>query len=426
MSAAGPDTDAPPPPDPDVLIVGGGLAGLRAARTLDAAGVDWALVEAGDALGGRVRTDHVEGFALDRGFQVLLTAYPEARRALDLDALDLHAFSPGALVRADGAFHAVADPLRRPRAAWSTLRAPVGTLADKARLLQLRRQVRRTEPLATPEQTTVADLEATGFSPQMIARFLRPLLAGILLDPTLSTSNRMARFVLQMQFRGEVALPAGGMQALPDQLAAALTRERVYLRTRVDALEGTTAHLRTGARVNARRAVVVATEGPEAARLLDGAVADPGSRSVACCYFAAETPPLGEPALVLNGEGRGPVTNLSELSAVAPGYAPDGAALVSAAIVDDRGLEEADLVAAVREQLLGWFGARVRAWRHLATYRIAHAQPAQPVGWLSPPHRPVRLGAGRYVAGDHRDVASINGALASGRRAADAVLADLP
>lgn len=410
--------------DADVIIIGGGLAGLAAARTLDAAGVDWLLVDAADAPGGRVRTDHVDGFAIDRGFQVLLTAYPEAQRLLDYDALDLHAFLPGALVRVDGAFRPVSDPFRLPSKALGTVRAPIGSLADKLRVASLRRRVREEDPFSVPEQTTLEDLTALGFSERMIDRFFRPFLAGVLLDPELGTSNRMFRFVMKMFAEGDSVLPAGGIEAIPRQLAEHLDPDRLSWSTAVAAVTGREAALAQGGALYAARALLVATDGPGASVLLED-IADPGSRSTATLSFATERPPLSEPMLVLNGEASGPINHLCVPSQIAPGYAPEGAALVSASVVDDGGRDDHSLTRAVRAQLEDWFGPGVRSWRDLGVVRIRHAQPAQPPPALASRQRPVRLGGGRYVCGDHRDNASIDGALGSGRRAAETILADL-
>jgi hypothetical protein len=170
--------------------------------------------------------------------------------------------------------------------------------------------------------------------------------------------------------------------------------------------------------------VVVATDGPNAAKLLG--LPDPGSVPATCVYFAASAAPVTERLIILNGEGEadGPVNNLCVPSVIAPTYAPPGQALVSAAVLG-RHDDEAGLVEAVRAQLTGWFGGAVAGWRHLRTYTIEHAQPPQPPGRLEPPERPVIVKPGLFVAGDHIDNASINGAMASGRRVADAVMAEL-
>jgi phytoene dehydrogenase-like protein len=231
----------------------------------------------------------------------------------------------------------------------------------------------------------------------------------------------MLEFVFRMLAEGDTAVPAAGMQAIPDQIARQLPRGALRLGARVAAASSREVRLESGETVGGD-AVVIATEGPEAARL--AGLPAPGSRSVTCLYFAAERAPLEEPILVLDGDGVGPVNNLCVPSQVAPSYAPASAALVSASVVDGAAgaAGEAALEGAVRCQLEAWFGPQVRSWRHLRTYRVRHAQPEQRPGVLEPVERPVRLRGGLFVCGDHRDTASLHGALLSGRRAAEAVL----
>jgi len=411
---------------PDVLVVGAGLAGLACARRLHEKGARLRVLEASDGVGGRVRTDLVEGFRLDRGFQVLLTAYPEARRVLDYGALDLRAFLPGALVRRGGRFHELVDPWRRPSRALATLFAGVGTLADRLRVARLRARVTRgplEELIRRPETTSLARLREDGFSEGMIDGFFRPLFGGILLDRGLGASSRMMEFVFRMMSEGDVALPAAGMGALAEQIAQGLPGDAIRLHARAAAVTAREVRLVSGEVLSAD-AVVVATEGPEAARLLERIPA-PGSRSVTCVYFAAERAPIADPILVLDGEGSGPVSSLCFPSRVAPSYAPPGATLVSATVLEQRGRGE-PVEEAVRAHLAGWFGAEVLRWRHLRTCHVAHAQPEQAPPALEPIARPVRVEDGLFVCGDHRDTASIHGALVSGRRAADAVAESPP
>jgi phytoene dehydrogenase-like protein len=404
----------------DVLVVGAGLAGLTCAVDLTRAGFECRVLEASDGVGGRVRTDRVDGYRLDRGFQILLTAYPEVRARLDVGALDLGLFDPGAVVRVGGAFHTVADPLRRPLDLPSTLAAPIGTLADKLRLARLVLDV-RTHPVATllrrPDTTTAERLRRAGFSPRMVETFWRPLFAGIQLDPGLEVSSRRFDLILRMLAVGSTGVPADGMGAVPDQLAAELPSGAVRLGAEVDGVAPDGVVLRTGERL-AARAVVVATEGPSAHRLLGARVPDPGSRAAACCWFGVGRPPVPGARIILDGEAGGPAGNVVVMSEVAATYAPPGRALVAAAVAGPDALDPT-VTARVRRQLAAWFGSTEAEWDHLRTDVIPHGQPLQ--GPPLHPKRTVTLGGGLFVCGDHRDTASIQGAMFSGGRAASAV-----
>ena len=412
--------------DTDVLIVGAGLAGLACARHLHEHGVSFTLIEASDAVGGRVRSDHVSGFTLDRGFQVLLTGYPEAQRVLDYAKLDLHRFFPGAVIRMHNHSYRVADPLRRPLDAFESLFSPVGTLADKFRLLRLRQRLHRQSIesiFKREERTTIDALHEEGFSPSIISTMFRPFLRGIFLERGLNTSSRMFEFVYKMFTDGHAALPANGMGAIPQQLADALPTDSVQLNTRVQSVAPGLVALQSGAQLKAL-AVVVATEGPEACRLIEGL--DPvTSCSTTCMYFAAENDPIGSPILALNGDGSGIINNLCVPSAVAPSYAPAGASLISVSIIGIPSDDDRTLEMTVRSHLKSWFGPRVDSWRSFRTYRIHHALPSQAFPALSQPERSVKVREGLYVCGDHRDTASIQGALVSGRRTAEAFLQDI-
>lgn len=409
----------------EVLVVGAGLAGLCCARELHRRGIPFRILDASDGVGGRIRTDFVDGFRLDRGFQVFLTSYPEAQKHLDYPSLGLRPFLPGAMVRVGGQFHSLTDPWRRPIAAICSLFGPVGTFSDKLRIARLRSKALRgslEDRFRDPETTTQEALKTDGFSDAIIGHFFRPFLGGIFLESDLSTSSRMFRFVFRMFSQGEACLPAEGMEAIPRQLASGLPPDRIRLGVRVSEVKADSVRLDSGEIVPAR-AVVVATDGASAAGLLGGDI-PVASQGVSCLYFAAPRPPLDEPVLVLDGEGRGPVNNLCVPTAVAPTYGPPGASLVSATVLGTPP-DEQRLRAEVRDQLAGWFGTAVDDWRHLRTYRIPYALPQQLPPALAVPERPVRWKAGIYLCGDHRDNASINGAMVSGRRAAEAIADDI-
>jgi phytoene dehydrogenase-like protein len=410
--------------DAEVVVVGAGLAGLSCAVHLHEAGHRVVVLEAQDGVGGRVRTDLVDGFRLDRGFQVLLTGYPAVRARFDLEALDLRAFSPGVVVRHRGRFRRLADPLQAPLAGLASAASPVTTLADGLRLLALRRRVTATPgpDLATAAQTTTrAMLRRRGFSPKATASFFAPFLAGTFFDPGLMTSSRVTDLVFRSFFRGGVAVPMHGMQRLPDQLAARLPAGTVRLRTAVETVADDGVVLADGGRVAARH-VVVATPGPAAARLLDGRVDVAPGRGSTTLWYAAERSPVGGNDLVLDADGEGPVTTLAVMSDVAAGYAPSGAALVAVSSVGVPEVDDAALDGQVRHQLRGWYGADVAGWRLLRVDRIPYAQPRQEPRDLPTLRRPVRVGPSLWVCGDHRDTGSIQGALVSGRRTAEQVL----
>ena len=403
------------------MIIGAGMAGLACARTLAAAGVGVRILEASDGVGGRVRSDVVDGFILDRGFQILLTAYPELQRWFDLDQLDLRQFHPGATIWNGSRFTNIGDPLRRPLDLPATVLSPVGSIADKLRLLRLIASVRRgsvPDLLRRPDMSTAARLRSAGFSERFIDQFFTPLFCGIQLDPQLEVSSRRFEVILRMLAVGASAVPATGMGTLSNLLAKDLPHDAVQLNSPVHHIDGTTVSLENGESVRGDR-IVVATQGPTASRLLG--LPDPGSRPVAAIWFDSSSAPVHGKRILLDGSDSGPVKNLAVLSDVAPSYAPVNKNLCVAAVPGPVALSPS-LEADVRRQLRTWqLGSET--WETIRVDVIPHGQPLQ----LPPldPRRSVRLGNGRYVCGDHRDTASIQGALFSGRRAAAAVLADL-
>lgn len=405
-------------------MVGGGLAGLAAAKCLAAAHIQPLVLEAGPNVGGRVTTDEVDGFLLDRGFQVLLDSYPEARRALDLEALLLRPFASGALVHADGRMRRIADPWRDPLAGMSSLVSGIFTPLDAGRMLKLRLDAlasRAGDP-ETDTQSTARSLEARGFSRRAIESFFRPFFGGVFLDTELSAPRPWFEFLFAMFATGRATLPSRGMRALPEQLAAALPAGSVRTGARVRAVNGNSVELEGGETLRAR-AVILATDARHLAVVLPG-TPEPSWASCATLYWAAPESPLAEPVLALNGDPRsGPVNHLCVPSDVAPSYAPAGRALVSGTTVGVPALEDEVLDHRARRQLGDWFGhAEVSAWRLLKVTRVMHSLPrltdwrrADPV---------LRLGEGLYACGDHLETPSINGALRSGRRAAETLLTD--
>jgi phytoene dehydrogenase-like protein len=428
-----------------VAIIGAGLAGLECARLLQQTGSNVVLLEASDAPGGRIRTDRVDGYLLDRGFQVLLTAYPEARRALDYKALSLRSLIPGALVWHDGEFHRFADPFRDPLAAMNLLFDPVISVMDKLNVARLRSRVSRLKNekcFEQPESTTCDFLKNYGFSEKIIQRFFVPFFGGVFLEKDLVTSSRYFEFLFKMFATGSVCVPVRGMEEIPKQLAGSLTPGTLVVGARVKSLKRSkgrfTLEIDGSAPIEAST-VVLATEEFEAKRLLAqaGTVVErqPARKwnSTTTFYYAADQKPVGEAILVLNGEGRssGPVNHLVVMSALSRSYAPERKHLISVNVVGDAPDNDADMAqleSSVRRHTTGWFGGQVGEWRLLGGFPILHAVPQQKSAeWEKSPVS-VQLAGSKdpaarvYVCGDHRETSSIQGALSSGRRVAEAIL----
>ncbi|MFI9272530.1 FAD-dependent oxidoreductase [Kitasatospora sp. NPDC052896] len=415
--------------DPDVVVVGAGLAGLAAAHALCGAGLHVQVLEATERIGGRMAGHQVDGYRLDHGGQLLNTGFPEPVHRLDLAGLELCPLAPGVLVHSAGHRHRVGGPPQPPGRPPAG-RPPRGGALDKARLAATLNRLATTPVprlLARPETTTARALVERGHSPRVVDGFLRPLLTALLSDPALGTSSRVADLALRDYARDGLCLPAAGAGTVPTRMAGALPPGTVRLGVRVSAVgaEG----VRTAGHGPIRaRAVVLATDARSAAELLPG-LRLPEFHPVTTYYHATGPAPLGEAALLLDADrtgGAAPVSHSLVLSEVHESYAPAGRSLVATTVLGRRGFDAggpAGLEPAVRSRLTELYGVSAREWEFLSVRHLPDALPAMP-----PPHnfrRPVRVLAGLYVCGDHRDTSSARGALVSGRRAAEAVLRDL-
>ncbi|MET7704354.1 NAD(P)/FAD-dependent oxidoreductase [Streptomyces sp. NPDC005485] len=455
------------PNDVDVVIVGAGVAGLAAAHHLTRAGLRVTVLEAAPHVGGRMSTEKVDGFRLDRIGQLLFTSYPELRCTPGLDALTLRPFSPGVLLHSDGRHHHVGAPTppRTPRSSRSTRGAftaaralasaprlplprpqsgpagpgpgsgsgpipglgsgpgPVGGPTDRARLTTALSRLAATPPRrlrSRPDLPASEALTGRGFPPRAIDGFLRPLLAALLCDPSLRTSSRVADLALHAFATGRLCLPEGGADTLPELLATALPPGTVHTGVQVTAVSTTAVTTRDHGELTCR-ALLLATGARAAARLLPG-LRVPGFHPVTVLHHTTDEPPLTDPALLLDADRGGPVAHTAVVSQVDPTRAPAGRVLISSTVLGTPPAA-AHLDAAVRAQLARLYGTSTKRWELLAVHQDPEAVPAMP-----PPHdlrRPVRLLAGLYVCGDHRDTSTVQGALHSGRRAAHALLTDV-
>ncbi|MEU1044312.1 NAD(P)/FAD-dependent oxidoreductase [Streptomyces sp. NPDC005897] len=424
----------------DVVVVGAGIAGLAAAQRLTSAGVTTTVLEAAHTVGGRMATEKVDGFRLDRIGQLLSTAYPELHRTPGLDGLALLPFAPGVLLHSEGRHHRAGAPagVRSARGALHAVRAlasaprsvpapraragaPLGTAVDQARLGAALARLAHTPAerlLARPELPAARALAARGLPARTIDGFLRPLLAALLNDPDLTTSSRCADLALRAFAGGRLALPEGGAEALPEHLARSLPPGTVHTGVRVTSV-ATNAVTTAEHGVIRCRAVLVATDARAAAALLPG-LRVPDFHPVTVVHHTTDEPTTTGAALLLDADRGGPVAHTAQISQVDPSRAPAGRTLVSSTVL---GPPPPDLDTAVRIHLSRLYGTPTARWETLAVHHTPEAVPA-----MRPPHdprRPVRLLAGLYVCGDHRDTSTAQGALHSGHRASAAILTDL-
>jgi len=395
------------------LVVGGGLTGLACAATLQRAGADWALWERNDVLGGRVSTDRSHsGYLIDRGFQVLNTAYPALERLVDVEALYLGTFAPGAEVQIEGKFHRIGDPLRRPVDLLGTLDAPVGSLRDKTRILELISFCRNpANHRSCDGMSTEEFLNHFGFTPRMIERFFRPFFGGVFLEEELATTAKKFVTLFSYFSSGLASLPKKGMQALPEQIAESLPQERLFTGNR---LVKWTKNGLESENLKGKPEQVILANWCAATQFLE--TPKPAFHSACTLAFSAPKGSVKSSSfLQLNGEPSGSVQTVAFNSHVQPSYAPADRNLL---VVSCRGESSAGQVT---EELIGWYGDGVKSWEHLKTDRIEQALPVEHTSFSGPlvtEHKGVRT----VVCGDHTETGSIQGALTSGRKAAQLVL----
>ncbi len=404
------------------VIVGGGAAGLIAARTLEAAGHAPLLLEAADALGGRLRTDEVDGFLLDRGFQVLLTEYPEVKRYLDLEALDVQAFRPGGHVHLRQQHFRFADPLREPAQLFRSALSPVGTLNDKIHLAQLGFRLMRISPeecfRGYGQQATIDYLWEYGFSEQIVERFFRPFFGGIFLEQKLVTPAAMFRFLLKMFAQGNAVLPAGGIEAVPRQLAGQLSRTEVRLDTRVTAVHDNALVLADGTRVPGR-AIIVACAPHALFPQLAGD--EPQWKSTTNLYFYSSRRLKENRLINLVADPTSTINTFCVLDEVAPTYKlrNQGGSLLSISLKE---CPDTDSLAQAEQDLLRHTRLPNDALRFLKRYDVQQALPRlDAVAYQYHPTQ-ARLIDRVFLAGDQQLNGSLDAAMRSGRLAAEGAL----
>lgn len=401
-----------------VIIIGAGIAGLTCAKYLKDRGIQSLILEASDGVGGRVRTDVHEGFLLDRGFQILLTAYPEAQRLLDYESLDLQAFKSGAVIRdiLHNDFSVMANPFKEPTKIWSSLTSNVGTLTDKMRVLRLILDTNNVQEEVFENEgiSTIDYLRNYGFSDNMIQQFFRPFFGGVFLENELSTSANFFKYIFGKFYEGDAVIPAKGIEQIAKQIQKMLYVGTVKLNTKVVKIEENRVFLENGDKLYGEK-IVLATDGFQADKLL-GISSERKFNSTTCTYFSADRSPLKEKMLVLNPNRASTVHNLSVPSDIAPYYAPIGKSLISVSTQGFELYDEKELAKNIKQELITWYGKEVETWQHLKTYHIPQALPNFDHSAID---KSLKISDILYQCGDANVYPSLNAAMATGRKVAE-------
>ena len=424
------------PEEKRVVVVGAGLAGLCCARRLQKEGCNVHLYEATDSVGGRLRTDVVDGFRLDRGFQALFATFPAVRKELDLERLDMRPFEPGALVIWKGRLYPFIDPSRRPKQLLQTMFSGLFSPADKFRLLKLRRILMRldlTDIFLLPDQSTKRLPQGRSDSRLRLSITLFDLIfGGIFLQRGLETSARMFGFIFKMLMEGDAAVPAGGMNAIPRQISRDLAEQTLHLGQPVTGLvldqERVTGITLADGSVVPADIVVVATTADIAAHIT-GIQLPAEKRSATCLYFEIPNAFTASKSVMFFADPNkftgaiSLVNNATIITNIAPSYAPEGKHLLSVSIIGEPRLTDEQMVSRARREIGSHFkDANAEEWRVIRIYRISWAQFSQPTGIFDRLPTAETDVPGLILSGEIICNSSIQGAMEAGQKAASAVL----
>ncbi|MEM6515111.1 MAG: FAD-dependent oxidoreductase [Bacteroidota bacterium] len=407
--------------DYKIHIVGAGISGLIAAKTLEAGGYRPVIIEATDRVGGRVKTDIIEGYQLDHGFQVLLDAYPMAKKHLDFDALKLQKFVPGAVIFKDGKSSTIGDPLRDLSLLFSTMTANIGSLGDKLKILKLNSALKKKSLEAifsSNETTTYEYLKEKGFSDTMIESFFRPFFAGIFLEPDLKTSSRMFEFVYKMFGEGLAVIPEAGIQVIPDQLKAQLKYTDFNFNTRVSEVNDDHLILESGEKLKTHFTIIAT----EASHLISNLKTETNWKSCDNLYFTCENRHINKSIIGLIAEKDAMINNICFINTLNPKSSGDKE-LLSVTVVKDHDMSEDMLIALVKSELSTF--CNIKDAEFLKRYKIPKALPDlnQLQNNCSPTE--TQLKPTIFLAGDQMLNASLNAAMVAGERAAEGLILTL-
>lgn len=406
--------------DQKIYIIGAGLAGLVAALELEKAGFSPIILEKSDRVGGRIKTDQYDGFLLDHGFQVLNTAYPEVKKYLDLDALNLKTFDPGAVILDGSESYIITDPIRNPLKILGMAFSKVGTMLDKIKMFSLTRELKQKsfeEIFNSASLPTHQYLKKYGFSDQIIANFFKPFFRGVFLEKHLNTSSRMFEYVFKMFAMGHAAVPAKGMGEVPEMLRRQLSKTQIYFDSGVKEIIGNQINLENGSVITADR-IIVAVQPDRIMPQMQGQFGQ--ARSVLNLYFSTQKSFLARPMIGLLTRSQ-VANNLVFMDDVSQEYSGNGRSLLSVTVLEND-LEEKELIPIVQRELEEVSGIKAEFFKFVKSYSIHHALPVVEDLRYEIPFTECQVTDSVYLAGDYLLNGSINAAMRSGRTAAEAIV----
>ena len=407
-----------------VVIIGAGISGLIAAIELERNGFTPVIYEASASVGGRVKTDEVNGFKLDHGFQVLLTAYPEAQKYLDYQSLNLQSFNPGAVIYDGKGTFALSDPLRQPSTIFSMLFSSVGSVSDKFKMWSISRMLKKKsidDIFTDREATTFEYLANYGFSERIINYFFKPFFSGIFLEDQLVTSSRMFEFVFKMFSEGNAAIPASGMQEIPNQLAAQLNNTEIHFNKKVDQVKGLQISFLDSENIEAEKIIIAC----DPYRILPGlANQTQDYHSVINLYFATSKSSINKPLIGLVPGDSSLINNFNFMTDVSQMYAPKGKHLLSISVVKKVDIPNDALINNVKNEFHKLTGHDIKSMEFIKMYKIKQALPILEDIQASMHPTATRIQDKVFLAGDYLLNGSLNAAMASGRAAAIAAISN--
>ena len=396
------------------IVVGAGISGLSCALELEKNGYQVQILEKENHPGGRVHSDIVDGYILNRGFQVLQTGYPETKRLLDYKKLELCNLDPEVWIMNNNKIKKLYDPVQNSSNLLKAAFSNVGTFWDKLRLLQLRQSTtsRSTNTIFQENETTsLEQIKNYGFSESIINEFFKPLFGGAFLDNELNTTSRMFNFVYKIFSIAPIAIPKYGMKSIPEQLEAKL-ESKISFNTNVVKLDNKNIFLENET-LSADAIVLAANH--NSARQLIPSIEEIHWNSTSCYYFIADSPPFSSKVVLLNGDNRGEINNVFVPTNISKAYSPNNKSIISVSTIGLNNNEDE-----IRNELNNWFGNQTEDWKLLHTYHIEQALPRMSVPSVS--HS--QYVNGIHLCGDYLTSSSIHGSMHSGRMTANQIIAD--